>query len=138
MCGGERVGAADVLLTEVVRMALLCVDWREGPGRLGMTGRAATAVSVYVCVFLLVDSQRCDGQCMHKPAAISSSSSYSFSSFSFTNRRSDGQLVPVMLELAYSRAQPTITYTANDPPAIWQVCVCVSVNVYVYVHTHFL
>jgi hypothetical protein len=36
-------------------------------------------------------------------------------------RRSDGHLVPVIIELAHSTKQPIETYTSNDPPAVWQV-----------------
>ncbi|WIA15496.1 hypothetical protein OEZ85_002133 [Tetradesmus obliquus] len=36
-------------------------------------------------------------------------------------RRSDGHLVPVIIELAHSSKAAPVTYTASDPAAVWQV-----------------
>jgi hypothetical protein len=82
----------------------------------GQSQLCPTCVHVYVWKATGVDEE-----CMHNPAAVFPLSSSFYSPSPLTNRHSKGQLVPVMLELAYSKAQPTVTYTANDPPEIWQV-----------------
>jgi len=44
-------------------------------------------------------------------------------------RRSNAKLVPVIIELANSKRQPSVVYTPRDPPAVWQVAKAIFLSV---------